>query len=146
MPTFQEFKEAKPMKDQQVNDILHYVNVLCETLQQDKKRYIINIHALAKDDANYHARKIQEIQRDGISGGFEVETGRKYHKVWMFDDNGSARPSRSIHAFIDKNTGDVYKPASIKAPAKGVRFNLLDESSREDMLERADWAGGYLYR
>ena len=33
--------------------------------------------------------------------------------------------SRSVHAFIDKKTGEVYKPASFKAPAKHVRYNLL---------------------
>ena len=51
----------------------------------------------------------------------------------------------SIHAFVDKKTGEVYKPASTKAPAKGVRFRILDEASREDMLSRAGWSGGYLY-
>ena len=30
----------------------------------------------------------------------------------------------SVTAFIDKNTGEVYKPASWKAPAKIVRFDL----------------------
>jgi hypothetical protein len=54
--------------------------------------------------------------------------------------------SRSVHAFVDMKTGEVYKPASIKAPAKGVRFNLLVITDREWLLEHADWAGGYLYR
>ena len=74
---------------------------------------------------------------------FEIQTGRKYHKIWHVD-NGS----RSCHAFIDKKTGEVYKPASYKAPAKGVRFNLLIIKEREYLLNPAncDWAGGYLYR
>lgn len=67
--------------------------------------------------------------------------GRKYHKIFMCI-NGKRD---SIHAFIDKKTGDVYKPASTKAPAKGVRYNLLSISSREECFARADWAGGYLY-
>jgi len=53
--------------------------------------------------------------------------------------------STSVSAFVDKETGEVYKPASFKAPAKGVRFNLLDKNSREECYRRADWAGGYLY-
>ena len=53
--------------------------------------------------------------------------------------------SRSVHAFVDKKTGDVYKAASFKAPAKHVRFNLCIISDREWLLENADWAGGYLY-
>ena len=65
----------------------------------------------------------------------------------METDGGSSRlgPSRSVHAFVDKKTGEVYKPASFKAPAKIVRFNLLNIASREQCFARADWAGGYLY-
>ena len=33
----------------------------------------------------------------------------------------------SVLAFIDKRTGDIYKPASFKAPAKGIRGNLLND-------------------
>ena len=46
---------------------------------------------------------------------------------------------------VDKKTGDVYKAASFKAPAKHVRFNLCIISDREWLLENADWAGSYLY-
>ena len=72
---------------------------------------------------------------------FYIESGRKYHKVIM-ETGGS---SRSVHAFIDKKSGDVYKAASFKAPAKGIRFNLCIMSDREWLLENADWAGSYLY-
>jgi hypothetical protein len=51
----------------------------------------------------------------------------------------------SIHAFIDKKTGEVYKPASLKAPAKGVRYDLRLIEQREWLFQHADWAGGYLY-
>ena len=72
---------------------------------------------------------------------FYIESGRKYHKIIMETDSGS----RSVHAFVDKKTGEVYKAASFKAPAKNVRFNLLIIEQREWLLEHADWAGGYLY-
>jgi len=72
---------------------------------------------------------------------FYIESGRKYHKIIMETGGGS----RSVHAFVDKKTGEVYKAASFKAPAKGVRFNLCIISDREWLLENADWAGGYLY-
>ena len=68
-------------------------------------------------------------------------SGRKYHKLFMYINN----QRDSIHAFIDKKTGDVFKPASIKAPAKGVRYNMLNMNSRQEMFARADWAGSYLY-
>ena len=71
---------------------------------------------------------------------FYIEEGRKYHKLIM-DANGS----RSVHAFVDRKTGEVYKSASWKSPAKGVRYDLRLIEQREWLYEHADWAGGYLY-
>jgi hypothetical protein len=70
---------------------------------------------------------------------YEVEAGRKYYKIWMVD-NG-----RCVHAFVDKATGNVYKPANYRAPAKGVRYNLLDDAAYKRCLKAADWSGSYLY-
>jgi hypothetical protein len=70
---------------------------------------------------------------------FVIEAGRKYLKIVMCDTNGTGR---SVHAFVDKVNGDLYKAASWQAPAKGVRFNLL---TSYPTLSGADWAGGYLY-
>jgi len=83
---------------------------------------------------------LQQTAPDGYSYELNSE-GRKYHKVFMCI-NGKRD---SIHAFIDKKTGEVFKPASLKAPAKGARYNVLSIESREKMFERCDWAGGYLY-
>jgi hypothetical protein len=71
---------------------------------------------------------------------FEVVPGTKYLKLIMVQ-----RGSRSVHAFINKQTGTVYKPASWRAPAKHARYQLMDDASFEECLKRADWAGGYLY-
>lgn len=73
---------------------------------------------------------------------FSIESGRKYHKIVMETESGS----RSVHAFVDQKTGEVYKAASFKAPAKGVRYDLRLIEDREYLLENADWAGGYLYK
>ena len=67
---------------------------------------------------------------------FNIQTGRKYHKI--HDGNG-------VHAFVDKNTGEVYKPASYKAPAKHVRYDLRRIKQRHECFANADWSGGYLY-
>lgn len=69
------------------------------------------------------------------------ESGKKYHKVIMIDCGGS----RSVHAFVDKKTGEVYKSASWKSPAKGVRYDLRLIKDREWLFENADWSGHYLY-
>ena len=53
---------------------------------------------------------------------------------------------RSVHAFVDPATGDVYKAAGWKSPAKGVRYNLLDQASYEAMMARLDPFGAYLYK
>ena len=73
----------------------------------------------------------------GSGGNFHVKSGRKYLKI--------IHENSSVHAFVDKKTGDVFKPASWNAPAKHVRYNLLDEKSFTECITRADWAGGYLY-
>ena len=68
---------------------------------------------------------------------FEIQTGRKYHKI-VSEGSG-------VHAFVDKNTGEVYKPASWKAPARHVRYDLRIINQRETCFANADWAGSYLY-
>lgn len=90
---------------------------------------------------DYHQSKITEIITNGAPIEFYARKGRKYLKIMMKDSGGS----QSVHAFVDRNTGDVYKPASINAPAKGIRYNLLDDEQREELYATADWAGGYLY-
>ena len=85
-------------------------------------------------------KHIEEI-RNGRHYKFTIEEGRKYHKIIMETESGS----RSVHAFVDKKTGELYKAASFKSPAKGVRFDLRLIKDREFVLENCDWAGGYLY-
>lgn len=73
-----------------------------------------------------------------------IESGTKYHKIIMIDN--SVRKNRSIHAFVDKKTGEVYKPATWKSPAKHVRYDLRLIKDREWLFENADWSGSYLYK
>ena len=68
---------------------------------------------------------------------FEIQTGRKYHKIYA--------KNQGVHAFVNKTTGEVFKPASYKAPAKHVRYDLRIINDRERCFSNADWAGGYLY-
>ena len=72
------------------------------------------------------------------------EVAKKYIKV--FDSkvyDGVQRDGRSVFMFIDKETGAVYKPASFKAPAKGIRFQL---ETLVDSPEVVDPYGSFLYR
>ena len=76
---------------------------------------------------------------------FEINKGNKYYKIMEVTSSMGCVTSRSVHAFVSRQTGAVYKPAGWKSPAKHVRYNLLDDASYAKCLERADWAGGYLY-
>ena len=82
---------------------------------------------------------------------WDYKIGKKFIKVFnlqfdTFQDRNEYRAG-SVTAFIDKNTGEVYKPASWKAPAKHVRFDLRIIREREYLLnpKNCDWAGGHLY-
>ncbi len=107
------------------------------TIQTNITKYCLMLCDALAD--NFKSRNNGKL--DGYK--FYLESnGRKYHKLIM-ETGGN---SRSVHAFVDKKTGDVYKPASFKAPAKHIRFNLCIISDREWLLANADWAGGYLYK
>ena len=116
--TFDQFVAEQDAKNTIHLNIVKYGMMLCDALTADAHHLKAANYSFALDSS-----------------------GRKYHKVHMYI-NGKRD---SIHAFIDKKTGDVYKPASTKTPAKGIRYNLLSIESREECLSRADWAGGYLY-
>ena len=73
----------------------------------------------------------------------EYEVGRKYIKVWSYLSNSGERLyGRSCWMFIDKNSGECYKPASYKAPAKGVRYLITQLA---DNPETCDPYGSFLY-
>ena len=96
---------------------------------------------------NFKSRNRGTVGRhDAPSYKFVIEEGRKYLKIVMVVPNHNRPPSESVHAFVDKKTGEVYKAASFKAPAKHVRYDLRLIEHREWLLEHADWAGGYLYK
>jgi len=123
--------------------VLQYTQTLCEVLRTNYQSYRIDSHRKYIDkgeNVEWHQEQIDKLCEGQGVPEFSINTLRKYHKIIMKDYNQS-----HVHLFVDKETGDVYKPASFKAPAKGVRYNLLDDTSREEMYKRADFAGSYLY-
>ena len=73
----------------------------------------------------------------------EMEIGRKYIKVWQrLDRDGVKDDCRSCWMFVDKNTGECYKPASYKAPAKGVRYLITQLADNPHVC---DPYGSFLY-
>ena len=150
--TFADYSAAAEARKNIAEAVLGHTYALCEALRQNYIDYSIRMHesAIVSLDktygtsegthAEYHHRQVNKLKQGISDYDFYPETGRKYHKIIM-----NAAGSHSVHAFIDKKTGEVYKSASFKAPAKGVRFDLRIIEQREWLLKHADWAGGYLY-
>ena len=121
-----------PSKELSVEEILHPVEQL----------YQRSIRERVLDWTEEVVRRLQGDydRRYGGSNAnykFEMQTGRKYHKI--------VAKNQGVHAFVNKATGEVFKPASYKAPAKHVRYDLRIINDRERCFSNADWAGGYLY-
>jgi hypothetical protein len=146
--TFADYAAAAEARKNIAEAVLGHTYALCEALRQNYIDYSIKMHqrSLERLEGNtdtgiaYHQAQIAKLKEGTCDYEFYPETGRKYHKIIM-----NANGSRSVHAFVDKKTGQVYKSASWKAPAKGVRYDLRIIEQREWLLQHADWAGSYLY-
>lgn len=126
-------------------NVLKHTYALIEALKHNYVQYAIRGHYRSikqGENVMYHENAADELKNGKCPIDYVIESGKKYHKVIFIDGGGS----RSVHCFIDKQTGSVLKSASWKAPAKGERCNLLIIKEREWALENADWSGGWLYR
>ena len=144
--SFADYCASADAREQIAANVLEWSQMLCLSLEQNFVEESIRrqkfFAAGRPEDAAYYEKRIAEL-RDGKGRyKFEIETGRKYHKIIMVTDGDS----RSVHAFVDKKTGELYKAASFKAPAKGVRYDLRLITDREFVFKNCDWAGGYLYK
>ena len=88
--------------------------------------------------------KVNSIESGrSVYSQLEYEVGRKYIKVWSYlSDAGERLNGRSCFMFVDKKTGEVYKPASYKAPAKGVRYLITQLADNPHIC---DAYGSFLY-
>lgn len=126
------------------DQVYKYTQLLCQALIDNYVNDCVRtferniLTAESKWDVDYNTKRIEEV-KENPDYDFVIESGRKYLKIVMVNNQ------RSVHAFVDRKTGEIYKPAGWQGPAKHVRGQLLDSASREDILERCDWAGGYLY-
>ena len=134
-----------------------YVEDYANAITENYRRYHIrtlngNLHGNYPD----YARE----QLDAIENGtanlmkFVVKTGKRYYKIvqqefetWEKSKYYGQYRDGSVHAFVDKETGNVYKPASWAAPAKHVRFTFQNVDHLKFLLnpKNVGWAGGYLY-
>ena len=131
-----------------------WVQTYADTITKNYREYhLITLKGNLSGNYPEYARE----QLDEIENGtaklmyFKIKTGKKFYKIVQmnFDSfqNRNEYREGSVHAFVDKKTGQVYKPASWQAPAKHVRYDLRIIREREFLFNsnNTDWAGGYLY-
>ena len=142
----------------------NWVNEYCNALEENFKQYSINSYKRNIDNPtsvtegykSYYQEQLEKIE-NGTENLYkwDYKVGKKFIKVFnlqyeepndYYNRKGGYRAG-SVTAFIDKNTGEVYKPASWKSPAKHVRFDLRIIRHREFLHnpKNVDWAGGHLY-
>ena len=137
--------------------IKSYVNDYADAITENYRRYHLNTL-----NGNLHCNypEYAREQLDAIENGtanlmkFKVYSGKRYYKIvqqefetWEKSRYYGQYRDSSVHCFVDKETGDVYKPASWSAPAKHIRFTFQNVDHLKFLLnpDNVDWAGGYLY-
>ena len=134
-----------------------WVKTYADTITENYRRYhVATLEGNLSGNYPEYARK----QLDEIENGtanlmwFKVYSGKKYYKIvqqqfetWEGSKYYGQYRDASVHAFVNKKTGQVFKPASWQAPAKHVRFDLRIIREREFLFnyKNTGWAGGYLY-
>ena len=124
---------------------------LCTALENDYKEHSRQMYL--RNPSDYSLKQLNAID-DGSAKltKFRIQSGRKYYKLIQQDydtfQNRNEYRDGSVHAFVNKETGQVYKPASWKSPhTKYVRFDMRVINDRAKLHDPnfTDWAGGYLY-
>ena len=142
------------IKERIEDRVAGWVQTYADTITKNYRDYHINT---LKGNLSGNYPEYAREQLDEIENGtanlmyFTVKTGKKYYKIVQIEfdtfQNRNEYREGSVHAFVDKQTGQVYKPASWQAPAKHVRFDLRIIKEREFLFNsnNTGWAGGYLY-
>ena len=142
-------------------NVLAWTEQLCESLAENYKQYhrrMIEANSVrfnadgSKELSDYAQKQIDEMDNGTWNGmKFRIQKGRKFYKIIAqeydtFRDRNEYRDG-SVHAFVDKKTGEIYKAESWKSPAKYVRYDMRVIKDREYVLNpyNCGWAGGYLY-
>ena len=137
--------------------ILEWTLELCKSLEANYSQdHIDSLHLIIKSceekgqNSDFAKKQVIDYE-EGVAKlmKFRVHPTRKYLKIikQQFDTGRNEYRDESVHAFVDKQTGQVYKPAGWEKPAKHVRYDLRIPLHREYVFnpKNVDWSGGYLY-
>ena len=135
--------------------VQRYTDEYCKALTEHYKQETMRSYEryiTIGESAEYYGERLLEILNGKANlRRYRYTEGKKYFKVVAeeFDTFRGRNEWRdtTVHAFVDKVTGEVYKPAGWAKPAKHVRYNLSNDLDRLKLHDpdRIDWAGGYLY-
>ena len=132
----------------QTTEVEDYVLQLADRLEAQYKEY--HVKSLTQFTSQWANKQLEDV-KNGTANlmRFVVTKGRKYFKITAheydtFQDRNEYKEG-SVNCFVNKNTGEVHKPASWKSPLKNVRYDLRIIKEREYVYENCDWAGGWLY-
>ena len=148
IPTIVVFPEEKLTLNQKIEK---WVWQYCRSLEENYKQH--SIRMFQGSDSDYSKKRLEDVNNGTANlAKFRMEFGRKYIKIIQqdydtFQDRNEYKDG-SVHSFVNKNTGEVYKPASWSSPhTKYVRFDLRIIRDRELLHDSrfVGWAGGYLY-
>ncbi len=113
------------------------MDVFCKKLEENCKPYVDKFNHM--DSVTFRAdggTKYIKVKSFQVNIETDYETGVK---TLVGGDKGS------IHCFVEKTTGNIFKPAGWKSPyTKGnnaIRGNIYDSST----FEKTDMHGGWLY-
>ena len=145
------------IKERIEDRVADWVQTYADTITKNYRDY--HIRTLKGNLSGNYPEYARE-QLDAIENGtanlyrFVVKTGKRYYKIvqqefetWEKSKYYGQYRDGSVHCFVDKETGDVYKPASWQAPAKHIRFSFQNVEDLKFLLnpDNVGWAGGYLY-
>ena len=137
--------------------VAEWVQTYADTITENYRQYHVrtlegNLHG---NYPEYAKERLEEV-KNGTANlmWFKVYSGKRYYKIvqqefetWEKSKYYGQYRDGSVHCFVDKETGDVYKAASWAAPAKHIRFTFQNVDHLKFLLnpKNVDWAGGYLY-
>ena len=146
------------IKERIEDRVAGWVQTYADTITKNYRDY--HIRTLKGNLSGNYPEYARE-QLDEIENGtaklykFVVKTGKRYYKIVQQDyreaseyyNTEAGYRDGSVHCFVDKKSGDVYKAASWNAPAKHVRYSFQNTKHLRFLLDpnNVGWAGGYLY-
>ena len=137
--------------------VAEWTQTYADTITENYRQYHLETlnGNLSGNYPEYAKQQLDEI-KNGTANlmWFKVYSGKMYYKIvqqqfetWEGSKYYGQYRDASVHAFVDKKTGQIYKPAGWAKPAKHVRFDMRIISERNFVHNpnNTGWAGGYLY-